>query len=416
MAKPSPLIKRLDAFLEKNRGRPLSEGEEIFIRAAEDRITYTQAIKKYAHSKGMTSNNIGYYANTLCDYLQNCLNLPGALNKTNFCQTLENYDLSNTAETEKVSSDGDFIGRVNEIDRLLGLLKQYKIVEITGIPGVGKTAIAQKLIDRLDYEFKLVSISLVTSPSYEETLSNLLKSFNLERIDDLFDYLKENPVVLFLDDAENILSAPTTPLINDPKRKPFANLFWQWLSQDHQGKLLLASRFKIPDFAFFKQSRLSIETYTLGGLEPNDAIVLLSHYGFPKNEALRLAEIHQFNPRDLIEIADQIRDFMNGDLQAYLSLNTLHISDSKIGFLNQVLTADDPHSILRKRVLDILSESESPIPTIDLLNKLKDVSTDNLLKVLGQLENLSLISKDEKGVKMSQLNQRLVNRFDSTKV
>ncbi len=94
-----------------------------------------------------------------------------------------------------------------------------RLAAILGISGIGKTALAIRLIDRIKTQFNFVIYrSLRFSPTLEKTLTNLLQIFSesseisqpvsgkQEEIAEIFNYLRQNRCLIVLDDVEALFS------------------------------------------------------------------------------------------------------------------------------------------------------------------------------------------------------------------
>jgi tetratricopeptide (TPR) repeat protein len=109
------------------------------------------------------------------------------------------------------------LGRTTELEKIRTLIWEnpQRLVNITGAPGIGKTAIVQALMDELRLEFNTVFISLQGIDSKEGMVAriNTLLGISQTREEDLFSALNGEKQLLILDNLEDPLTNDRTEVI-----------------------------------------------------------------------------------------------------------------------------------------------------------------------------------------------------------
>ena len=107
-----------------------------------------------------------------------------------------------------------FVGREAELDEIAALVREHRIVTLTGAGGVGKTQTALRaataLSDATDGAICFVGLSSIGSPSL--VVSTIASTLGLQEVPDrplletLLAYLKNKVVLLILDNCEHVIT------------------------------------------------------------------------------------------------------------------------------------------------------------------------------------------------------------------
>ena len=118
---------------------------------------------------------------------------------------------------ERLSS---FVGRKNELEDLIGLLREERLVTITGVGGTGKTRLGVRVGDSLKEQFShgVCFIQLSTLKKPDQVISAIAQALNIREmegvsiIDRVFSYVLDREGMLILDNFEHVIEA--SPLIS----------------------------------------------------------------------------------------------------------------------------------------------------------------------------------------------------------
>jgi len=157
----------------------------------------------------------------------------------------KHLDIDNAPEVS------EFYGRNDELNTLKTWLIQdrLRIITLVGITGIGKTALARKLIEEIETEFEyIVYRSLRYSPTIDTFLTDLLPSFvsssilpnTLDRQADLLlKFLRQHRCLIIIDDLEMIFKAGEFAGEYKSEFEGYYLLFKQIAELSHTSSLLL---------------------------------------------------------------------------------------------------------------------------------------------------------------------------------
>lgn len=132
------------------------------------------------------------------------------------------YTISNDANIEELSSSkGDppvvgspFVGRDSEFDTLRNALLSYRLVTVTGPPGVGKTRLANEVVKSLESSFAEIHfIDLGSVVEQEYVVRAVLSALDLpdshenELRVSLANFFKDKSAILVFDNCEHVIES-----------------------------------------------------------------------------------------------------------------------------------------------------------------------------------------------------------------
>ncbi|WP_013322935.1 DUF1822 family protein [Gloeothece verrucosa] len=304
---------------------------------------------------------------------------------------------------EAIPDLSEFYGRSVE----LTTLKQWilndncRIVALQGICGIGKTALAGKLVQEIGQEFdQIIWRSLRSAPPIKILLDNWLNTLspglncdNHCSLSNIIKLLREKRCLLVLDGIETILQ--TGELVGKYREsyQDYADLFKSIAEQSHQSCLLVTG-VEIPKEIILKTGAVSsVRSLVLWGLEKPHAYALLQSDALKDAESWSiLIENYHGHPEALRIVAKLIGEVFNGNVHEFLSQECQVLSD-----INKLL---DPLinrlSEREKEVLYGLAIEPEALSFLNLINRLKyPICEAEILEVMVSLKERSLIEISE---------------------
>jgi WD40 repeat protein/transcriptional regulator with XRE-family HTH domain len=227
-----------------------------------------------------------------------------------------------------------FYGREWELNLLTPWIveERCRVVSVLGLGGIGKSALATRLMQRVAQHFEVVIWrSLRDAPTCDVLLDGCLQVLaphalrdmpvSLERRQDiLLDHLRRTRVLLVLDNLEAILEEGQSTGHMRPGYEGYARLLRQVAETEHQSCLLLTSREKPIDLVLLEGSRAPIRVLRLARLDVNACEQLLAEKDVTGSAAdyARLVDAYTGNPLALKIVAQTIVDIFDGQIAPFL--------------------------------------------------------------------------------------------------
>ncbi|MBW4646753.1 MAG: AAA family ATPase [Goleter apudmare HA4340-LM2] len=282
-----------------------------------------------------------------------------------------------------------FYGRNQELAELeqwiLG--DRCKLITIVGIVGIGKTALALALADRIQSQFDcLVWRSFQSNLSLTSLLDGFAFAFDQSVVQDmqqgtiqLIYYLQKRRCLLILDGLDAVLS------------KPEYHQFIQKLSDNrHQSCILITSREQPNSIEI---NTKTVRRLTIKGLQKTAALELLQARGFTGKEIgiSALIQLYRGNPLALKLVTPLIQSVFGGNIAAFLSQNTLVIGDRLLAILKQQF---EQLGDLEQEILYWLAIWQEPVAFSRLQTHLViSIDPATVLAGIVALERRSLLEK-----------------------
>lgn len=379
--------------------RRLSDAEITILRAAWNKLTYDEIAQETGYTASYIQSGL---ANNLWKLLTDVIGEGESITKSKFRYFME-WKLSTETDviSHKESIKGNavligeppavvsFYGRKTELQELKSAVEQKKVVVLSGISGVGKTALAVKLLESLkqksqgDFDF-LIWKSIYYGPSPGNLVTELLKLFpqiqrepeeqdsKEFRMTKLISYLRSNRILLVLDEAESLL------------RNEDSKLFLRRIIEDqHNSCVLFTSRELLQDIARLGTSNRSIQSIQLKGLTVDDALEIVKARGLsatPRWE--QLIDLYQGIPDVIDMVTSQVQRLFGGNVEEFFSYKTSLMGDYIQKVFGQELGENDALSNLKFKIVEYLSHRTET-------NKL--ISFQDLLKGLSTMEDFSIL-------------------------
>ncbi|HEY9907650.1 MAG TPA: NB-ARC domain-containing protein [Thermosynechococcaceae cyanobacterium] len=299
-----------------------------------------------------------------------------------------------TAQLDTAQLDWDeapdvecFFGRSQELQQLEQWLVSDRrpVVAIDGMAGIGKTALALSLTERLQAEFEgFVWRSLHPTTDLLSLLNSLLGLFDQSAAEmrsgtaELIRQLNQRRRLLVLDGLE-------AAQVQEPN---LTAAFLKQLSRGvHQSRILITSNLANPI------DEATISRLSLKGLQQADALELLRSQGFTGKEPglAALIRLYHGNPLALRLVSPLIQSVFGGSVTDLLNQNTLVVGDRLHALLQRQICL---LSVLEREILYWLAIWQEPISFCRLQTHLLiPVSPTALLESITLLERRSLLEK-----------------------
>src|SRR2546425_4697113 len=227
-----------------------------------------------------------------------------------------------------------FYGREWELDLLSEWVVQERcrVVSVLGLGGIGKSALATKVMHRVAEDFEVVIWrSLRDVPSCEVLLDDCLQvlapqalrdaSSNLEsRQDLLLECLRSRRILLVYDNLESYLEEGEDNGRMRAGYEGFSRMLRRVAETEHQSCLLLTSREKPSELVPLEGNRAPVRALRLARLGAEACQQLLAEKGVAGSAAdyARLVEAYAGNPLALKIVARTIVEIFGGQIAPFL--------------------------------------------------------------------------------------------------
>ncbi|TAH24863.1 MAG: ATP-binding protein, partial [Oscillatoriales cyanobacterium] len=221
-----------------------------------------------------------------------------------------------------------FYDRTSELSTLKQWILQAhtRLITVYGLSGIGKSAIALKLIEQTQTEFDyIIWLSLTNTPTLS-TLQTELKQFfgrsPQTPLPTVIDYFRFSRCLVILDDVQNIFKSSQLAGQYLAGYEDYGKFFKQIATSSHQSSLILLSWEKPREIATLEAENLSTRTLHLKGLGV-EAGEILREKGLADEEKWSdLIAFYQGHPSWLNIIAATIWELFDGSVSLFLADGT----------------------------------------------------------------------------------------------
>ncbi|MEG4484675.1 ATP-binding protein [Microcoleus sp. D2_18a_B4] len=272
-----------------------------------------------------------------------------------------------------------FYDRTSELSTLKQWILQAhtRLITIYGLSGIGKSAIALKLIEQTPTQFDyIIWLSLTNTPTLSTLQTELKQFFGRSQqppLPTIIDYFRSSRCLVILDDVQNIFSSSQLAGQYLAGYEDYGKFFKQIATSSHQSCLILLSWEKPKESANLEAENLSTRSLHLQGLGEQAAEIFQQKGLVDEEKWSDLIALYQGHPSWLNIIAatiwelfdgsvslflSDVNDLFLGDLEPILESHLKRLSDSEKKALYWLATQNETVDISRKTTDSELSQSE----------------------------------------------------------
>ena len=221
-----------------------------------------------------------------------------------------------------------FYDRTSELSTLKQWILQAhtRLITVYGLSGIGKSAIALKLIEQIQTEFDyIIWLSLTNTPTLSTIQTELKQFFGRSPqppLPTVIDYFRSSRCLVILDDVQNIFSSSQLAGQYLPGYEDYGKFFKQIATSSHQSCLILLSWEKPREITALEALNRPARTLNLKGLG-EEAAEIFKEKGLTDEEKWSdLIDLYQGHPSWLNIIAATIWELFDGSVSLFLADGT----------------------------------------------------------------------------------------------
>ncbi|MCB8751384.1 NB-ARC domain-containing protein [Planktothrix agardhii] len=321
----------------------------------------------------------------------------------------QNENISQSESIETLHNDlsempdlGAFYNRIPELSTLTNWILQQRcrLIAITGISGIGKTALTVQLVQQIKDEFEYVIwCDFDSLPILAEFQSNLIRiisqseqldlSANNQKFLPLIKYLQKYRCLVVLDNIQNLFSSGELAGKYKPEYQDYRTLFKQIKELSHQSCVVLIGWEQPRIITEVKSENSLIRTLRLTGLDIVAAREIFRDNGLTEIDNWdAIIQRYQGNPFWLNSIANLMQDLGECEIKVLINDTLLLPEDVKDSLQQQC----DRLSEIEKQVLSLLAKENDPVNLVKLLENSK-INSSDLINALQSLLKRCLIEQ-----------------------
>ncbi len=273
----------------------------------------------------------------------------------------------------------------------------YRIVNLFGLGGIGKTTVAIEVAKQLESEFDYLFWRSLSNVSLIEIIIQdalrLLGTKPIEitisrQIGRLLYYLRTYRCLLVLDDVEAILAAGNSLQLYQNGHQLYGELFRQIAQSNHQSCLLLVGNEKPRDLAIWESASTLVSSLQLQGSE-SVCYEILKDKQLSESAAWDdLITAYRGHPLALKIVANIINELFNGNVGEFLRQNTLFLGDLQFILHQQYQRLSD----IEQNILQVIAQTNKPQSLAELTTQFaSQLRCSEIMGYLNSLKRRSLL-------------------------
>ena len=331
------------------------------------------------------SVHIGNNINNVCSDLYNELTTSTNRSPTSSeSETAPRHDLSQAPEYDRLHTRHDELTTLKH-----WILSEHsRIITLTGLSGIGKTALARQLVEQIKDHFTHILWCNHRKFPNLETLQNHIRQFLAATSTpnaSLLDYLRHHRCLLILDNLQETLTPGEFVGTYRREYQGYGQLIDELGRFSHQSCFILLSWEQPLEIAALESETRYCKTLPVQGSPQLANQILRDRQLKDPNTWSELTQLYNNNPLWLNITASTILDLFNGSVQQFLSYPTLFLGD-----LEAVLNLHYQRlENAEKTLLHWLANQDSPV---NLNQKPPNLLSDReFLKAIQSLKRRSLL-------------------------
>ncbi len=313
----------------------------------------------------------------------------------------------------------NFCGRKAELRELKQLVVSNRCVVLYGPAGIGKSALAAKLVEEVGTEQApsfdcAIWKSVCYAPSLESLIVDLLKALqrsqNLEQelpesFEDktslLIESLQKSRCLLILDGAEVWLSGDRNKnfSVYEENYSDYSLFFRRLIEEKHPSCILLISREPFKDIMKLQHSGRPSYSFKINGLDLQAAKGILRQQGLTDEPQWEnLLEHYLGNPSAIKQIASRIENFFGGEVTKFLNFKTALGSELYREILLQQCQPGRLTSLEKQILLYLVEKIVDTPPSAPLISTFTQLVEDmqartaNAISLSGMIEAVEALT------------------------
>jgi hypothetical protein len=387
----------LQAVVKAASSKKLSEAQIAVLRAAWFDTTYHRVAEETCHDFTYLQNVVApkLWANLsqIHGVKVGKKNLASVVKKTYFSGSFVAELVKNRQHKHEHLRVGKFprsryfLGRENELNTLQQEILSNRCVVVSGIEGIGKTALVAEISrsQRIVQEYEVILWKYCNFDDPDQDLKDLLQLICAEGFwaNSVTDAVRSRRMLICIDGVEKWLQA---------NRKAVDKVIENLSEIDHDSCFIVTTSEPLPIAEELNQDGRPISTLHLTGLSEQAACQLMEKHGLSSKCVSPLVQAYYGCPKLLISVSERIKVLFRGSVEAFLQYKTSFAEDTYHDYLERLFNL--PESFLEDIDRVIINElaKETHYPTSDSIEEmLQKVYSYSLLQIRQSLDKLKKI-------------------------
>ncbi len=371
---------------------------QLFSEELEEKVNksnFRATLERVSISNSNVSNNFVLHSK----FVRSSINLCGEnrpsreATQTRSPSTPSNQKAKKRYDFTEAPEFAPIYNRSNEITRLKGWIldDKIRIVNLCGLPGMGKTTLAREMVEQIKENFDCIlwrnCTNTLTLPCLTTQLTEFLSANGEIPLPSLIDYLRSNSCLIILDELQELFASGELAGTYLPNCQDYGK-FWEQIARSPHNSCFLLLSWETPtEIVSLERENRHCRSLNLGGLGES-AVDILDSKGLTDSDKWgELIRIYGGNPSWLNIIASTIQDLFDGSVDRFLSYPSLFLGDleSRLQGYYQRLSESE------KLVIRWLANQEAA----DIFQKPAELALSDaeFLKAVQSLKKRGLIEK-----------------------